>query len=485
MIIKQGWFSWIVRAGVVILGLGLAITLTLASKDTGSVIAEYRDSFDVRDEIRILNPQSQEEFKEAFDRANKINLDNYSSFRLEQSEIIDLLTTTDVVVVNAAAGKGSANRQSFRKPWATDKFIQDSIYWNNYNVRWGNSDYEWLSKNPRGHYAAKLWFSQRSVFWTKLGSYWAAGLASIVLGMVFLPYLLVLTCFGLLLISRSGPVWQLPTDHNSTQVVSLATQDSGSDDDGTGQNMAVELPSQVVVWLPLVLVGLVTILRDERRTLRYVRSVIIRGPPKTRRSVMMRTIVIAFVVMALFSSICPLVSTAGQSLYFNFGEWQNARGAGVAWVTETQHYSHFPFLFLDGSVAEYLLIVKPQGNRLLTFGPVVGGQSKEDGFVPHIGFEIRGSARLGNWEPHWRYASRHTSEERLHNMTILGVRRLFSGYSVGLSYELIVIEDPLDHRIAASASRDFWWGTLIVEVRTSLDEEHRTSMNIDLSIPLK
>ena len=124
------------------------------------------------------------------------------------------------------------------------------------------------------------------------------------------------------------------------------------------------------------------------------------------------------------------------------------------------------------------------GSALLALGLPVGVVNSKDGIEPYAGLEVRGGITLRSWRPSWRYATRHTRQERFHNMAILGCTKTFPGSSIGIFYEPIRTEDPLVHRLALQWSKTLSRWTLIGEVRTSLDDERRTSMNIDISIPL-
>ncbi|MBU1890835.1 hypothetical protein KJ782_05090 [Patescibacteria group bacterium] len=122
-----------------------------------------------------------------------------------------------------------------------------------------------------------------------------------------------------------------------------------------------------------------------------------------------------------------------------------------------------------------------------SLGPVAGFQSKEDGVVPHCGFEVRSRCQLGSFEPSFRFATRHTHKERLHHLFKVWVMRNWDSFSLGLGYQPIRkdgLNDYWNDRVAVTVKVPYKGISFFLEGRTSLREGHRTSMNFDIKIPL-
>ncbi|MFC1662578.1 hypothetical protein ACFL04_00210 [Patescibacteria group bacterium] len=190
--------------------------------------------------------------------------------------------------------------------------------------------------------------------------------------------------------------------------------------------------------------------------------------------------IILFVII-LTTIVSPAL--ADQSIYLLFGEWVDGRSSGVVWDYETDRFQSSPFLFLNGEAAEYLLLgkIKPSGITL-SIGPVLGLINDDDGAHPYWGGEFRSNREFGSYKFFFRYAERHSEFTRLHRQFNVGSKKSWQTFSLGVIYQPMLVDDPLDHRLALAVSKKFKYFTLIGESRVSFDGG-RVSANVDIEIP--
>ncbi|MDI6740602.1 MAG: hypothetical protein QME74_09595, partial [Candidatus Edwardsbacteria bacterium] len=330
--------------------------------------------------------------------------------------------------------------------------------------------------------AREAWSTHPERFWNKTIGSAATGGTVIVIGLFCLPYLVVLLLVGALVLSR-GSHTDLAPNQNQLPTIVETKGGSGEPEQLNGDDgQAAIVPDRRIVWPAVVFITVVVTLLDWRRLFWVIRLRFSRAPPVFKGRCAMRTLCLsAIMLVGLAGS-----TSAKQSLLFQFGEWPNARGSRVVLISETDHLESQPSVFLDGRAFEYLGLFHVT-NRLgrVSIGPIVGGSSNDDGFKPYAGAVSRWQVRADSLAVFVQGATRHYHDERISHIVLTGFSYRLDRLIIGVAYQPVLRQPPWDERVALSIARRFKLFALALESRVSLDKPHRTSMNVDVSVPLK
>ncbi len=176
---------------------------------------------------------------------------------------------------------------------------------------------------------------------------------------------------------------------------------------------------------------------------------------------------------------------AKESVTLLLGEWPNAKGAAVTYVTDGGGWMSAPFLFLNGDAFEYIGGVWVERRPLtVSLGPIVGVRNVLKDPQLLAGGQALVRLKVERTEFLGRAFSRHTARQRLHHSFILGVSQTFSPGTLGVYYEPIRRDGPWNQRLAVRITVPFRRFRASLEVR-SLSLEDRLSVGLDLTVPLK
>ena len=288
-VLRKCTLLWVARLSVVVLGIGISVLGIIVFRDTGSVLAEYRESRRVAEEIRRIDPKTPEEFSAVVWKAVEIDARLGSPFRLGFAGTIDQLCRY------RSDGSGHGTPISAYKPWATAEFRRNAMSRLNERARWG-TPYETARPDERSQYASYVWNQNKTAFWTTLGLCLAAGGGVIALGLVFLPAFAVLFTILLLLLLRSGSLKApaLPVSH---EYVELQPSGDGIDaplvlDDGTDA-ILIQWPAVCVA----IVSGIVVVLSSRRLLWAAKSGRTGRAPPIQWRCLMARLLVIILLAL--------------------------------------------------------------------------------------------------------------------------------------------------------------------------------------------
>ncbi|MBI3115098.1 MAG: hypothetical protein HYZ09_01225 [Candidatus Kerfeldbacteria bacterium] len=188
-------------------------------------------------------------------------------------------------------------------------------------------------------------------------------------------------------------------------------------------------------------------------------------------------------IVLILASVRSVV--AKESVTLLLGEWPNAKGAAVTYVSDGGGWMSSPFLFLNGDAFEYAGGVWVERRPMtVSLGPIVGVLNVLKDPELLAGGQALLRLKVGRTEFLGRAFSRHTQRERLHHSFILGASQTFAPGTIGVYYEPIRHQDPWNHRLAVRMTVPFPRFRASLEVR-SLSLEDRVSVGLDLTIPLK
>lgn len=458
---------------VVLIGICSTAGLLYWAQDTRSVIAEFIEAKVMIERLKALNPQSQEEFWAVLEAAAKIDglhSTPFQEIRDNFERLIDYLTWEVDPVTH--------RYRRVYKSWADEQFRKEAY------KRLGQWPYVWYANDGwdwRYARAYDAWSIYPERFWNKaLGSV-ATGGAIVVLGLFCLPYLVILLLAGALVLSRSSHISLALNQDQTPKIVETKDGNGGPEKLIDDEIQAVE-PERNAVWPVVLLITVVVMLLDRRKLFQVIRLGLSRAPPNERRCAMK----FKSAVVVLACCCIPLAAQAKQSLLFRFGEWPNALGSQAVLITETDRLESQPAVFLDGRAFEYLgLIHLTKRAGRFSLGPIVGGQNLADGFEPYAGAVSRWQIKADSLTVFVHGATRHTRDERISHLVLAGFTCRLDRLIIGAAYQPVLRQPPWEQRLAASLGYKFKRLTLALEARTSLDEPHRTSMNLDVSVPLK
>lgn len=196
--------------------------------------------------------------------------------------------------------------------------------------------------------------------------------------------------------------------------------------------------------------------------------------------------VMAKLVLVIAPITLPCTARA-DSIGFYFGEQLAVTGSAADATINCGPISIVPWIFLDGSRFEGLVMVRyADSTNAVAFGPLLGSRNDPiTGATPYFGAELRGKLGLGKARFLFRLAERHVREGMLNRFANLGLEAGSKKLAVRLSYQPIERQDVWTHRLAFKATTSHRNATIGLEVRSSLDATHRKGALVDLSVPLK
>ncbi|MDP3964226.1 MAG: hypothetical protein Q8Q20_01020 [bacterium] len=452
------------RLIAVLLGLVGVVTGMLFSPRLSSIVAEYQEAQTLRKDIRDLNPQSLDEFWPDLYLSMDWDTERWSRFNPEVQEMIELLSRDS----------------SGHKTWATEELRNRSYWQAMHDIRWGYIRYRvdpdersWLAYTAK---KSELLFEAVVCF--LLGG--GAGVA----GLLFLPYITVLLLTGLFLLGKGGSAWISNVPQETPPIVQ-AISDAEHDANDCGPAI---LPT-VIGLVALVVLWLIRSRETTKQQMLLVTRGRARAPPLSERRFLVKFMLsFLFLVMAL-----PV--QAADSIYLQFGEWQNtgAPYSGVTWSHQHGWWTSKAFTFLDGSVQELLWLPHFKLGRFDSSpGLALGVLPDEVGLHSYYGYDWRSSYTWGDTvKPNlsssalWlRITSRQTSDDLLNHLGIVGIQRHWRHFSLKASYQPIYRNGAWEHRPALSVSLPQRHFTIHLEVRRTVDPFWKTSGNVDVEIPL-
>lgn len=457
------------RTLAVTAGIIIAVVAIWMQKDMRIVLGDACTELHVQRELLNMNPQNPEEFKRDWSQAMELVAENHTIYVTDFHQLLDQLTTQKI-------GYGGRFPPTVRrKPWATDSLL--TAAWYNY-AHAGISGYfdRYASKrwSPAYFEAYGLVNSRPYLFWLKFLSSVGLGSGGAWLVLILLPYLIIFVLCTAVVGHNIVPPGTAPTTNTViTQTVK----------GGTGSHQPVmpdlALVSSRIGWLILWVMLFRTTTRDRRRVFRTIRTMSSRAPPK--KEVAMRR----FIVLLMLTLVPATAWSGTQTADLVIGEWSFGQGAQVSWTYESGPLTLSPSGLLDGSAinlfTQYDLV---PDNRTLAPGVSVGGINGHDGVHPYIGPGLKLGWTAHHLEVVASYAAFHQTTTRMVDLGLVDITRTVGPLKVGGAYQPIRTTGSWMHRGAVHGAWVFREATVTFETRQVFSDGKRTSMHIDVSVPI-
>lgn len=480
MIVTKRTYKLLLRLCLICAGAGLTIFAWYLSVDTRTIIRKFVESRSLQEQIWSMQPQNEEEFWRDFNTAIVLNAKAQNPFSMSDADIARYLMMNPTV--NGMPGTGTTGVSWAYKHWASVELYNRAtgtlVYW--YQMGPGRF-YESTHWDRANQEAFTIWRYRPYVFWSKLLGSVGLGGAFVWFGLLFLPYVLLLLISALVL---TGKVVPTTASYTHDQIIVHVSSSSGDAPHHSSAHAAA-VPAPQIGWLVVWAMLLTVVIRDTRWVTRGIRTMSTRAPPFRKESVMLRLIV----ALCLLLGASPVLA-ASPSLHVVMGEQPNAKGITALVIVGSGNFTGIPVFFYDGvtgfeTFGTYTITDSIGSVEFkLSPGLGLGGINGERGITPygaaHLGYAIN----CQSYNLSGSFSARHSAEQRFNHLFVANLAREWSRFAVGVAYQPILITS-WEQRVAINGWKKFGITKVGGEVRISLDERRRTSMHVDVEVPLK